>query len=101
MGFELDSSPHSLSLNCKTDAIKLFNPLQSLTFIGCAPVVPVADPVAVAAVEVPGVVIGEDGLEAVVDHVLDGFVLEQNRSLAINSNRDRNLEVLIHLDHLQ
>jgi len=46
-----------------------------LTFVWGAPVVPVADPVAVAAVKVPGVVVGEDRPEAVVDHVLDRFVL--------------------------
>ena len=50
-----------------------------LTFVGSAPVVSVSDPVAVAAIKVPRVKVGEDGSESVVDHVLDGFVLRQNK----------------------
>jgi hypothetical protein len=65
--FDLMTQTAHVNLICT----KMFLVEKILTLVGCAPVVAIADPVTVAAVEVPCVVVGEDSPETIVDHILD------------------------------
>ncbi len=49
----------------------------NFTFVRRTPIVSISDPACVSAVEVPGVVVGEDCSVTLVDHVLDRRVLKR------------------------